>query len=87
VLGMSLDNDGWESVKPFLLEKKMDYPIMVGSDQLSQSFGGIDSLPTTFVIDRDGRVAFVHTGLVGKDTYEKEIRSLLDSERGTMITD
>jgi peroxiredoxin len=87
VLGVSLDDDGWKSVKPFLSEKKMDYPIMVGNDQVSQSYGAIDSLPTTFVIDRDGRIAFVHTGLVGKDTYEKEIRSLLDSEHDTVIAD
>ena len=50
---------------------------MVGNDQVSKSYGDVDSLPTTFIIDRDGRVAFVHMGLVGKDTYENEIRSLL----------
>ena len=87
VLGVSLDDDGWKSVKPYLTEKKMDYPVMVGNDQVSQSYGGIDSLPTTFIIDQDGRIAFVHMGLVGKDTYEKEIRSLLDRERSALIAD
>ena len=77
VLGVSLDDDGWKSVKQYVTEKKMDYPVMVGNDQVSRSYGGIDSLPTTFIIDRDGGIAFVHMGLVSKDTYEKEIRSLL----------
>ena len=85
VLGVSLDDDGWKSVKPYLAEKKMDYPNTVGNEQVSQSYGGIDSLPTTFVIDRDGRIAFVHTGLAGKDTYEKEIRSLLGRETSAVI--
>jgi hypothetical protein len=81
VVGVALDDDGWKSVKPYLAEKKMDYPVVVGNDQVSQSYGGIDSLPTTFIIDRDGRVAFVHMGLVGKDTYEQEIRSLLGGDQ------
>jgi thiol-disulfide isomerase/thioredoxin len=81
VLGVALDDDGWKSVRPYLAEKKMDYPVVVGNDQVSQSYGGIDSLPTTFIINRDGRVAFVHMGLVGKGTYEKEIRSLLGGDQ------
>lgn len=76
VLGVSMDDDGWKSVKPYLAEKKIDYTVLVGNDQVSQAYGGIDSLPTTFIIDRDGRIAFVHMGLVGKDTYKKEIQSL-----------
>ncbi|HYL85868.1 MAG TPA: TlpA disulfide reductase family protein [Candidatus Angelobacter sp.] len=87
VLGVSLDDDEWKSVRPYLAEKKMDYPVMVGNDQVSQSYGGIDSLPTTFIIDRDGRIAFVHMGLVGKETYEKEIRNLLGGERSAVIAD
>jgi peroxiredoxin len=80
VLGVSMDDDGWKSVKPYLAEKKMDYTVVVGNDQVAQSFGGVDSLPTTFLIDRDGRIAFSHMGLAGKDTYEKEIRSLLGGD-------
>ncbi len=87
VLGVSLDDDGWKSVRPYLAEKKMDYPVMVGNDQVSQSYGGIDSLPTTFIIDRDGRIVFVHMGLVGNETYEKEIRNLLGGEPSAVIAD
>ena len=81
VLGVSLDDDGWKSVKPYLADKKIDYPVVVGNDEVAKSYGGVDALPTTFIIDRDGRIAFVHMGLVGKDTYEKEIRSLLGGEQ------
>jgi len=81
VVGVSLDDDGWKSVKPYLAEKKIDYTVVVGNDEVSKAYGDVDSLPTTFIIDRDGRIAFVHTGLVGKDTYEKEIRSLLGGDQ------
>ena len=79
VIGVSMDEDGWKSVKPYLATKKIDYSIVVGTEDVAKTYGGVDSLPSTFIIDRDGKIAFSHTGLVGKDTYETEIRSLLDS--------
>ena len=81
VVGVSLDDDGWKSVKPYLAEKKIDYTVVVGNDAVSKSYGDVDSLPTTFIIDRDGRIAFMHTGLVGRDMYEAEIRSLLGGDQ------
>ena len=78
VVGVSMDDDGWKSVKPYIAEKKLDYPVVIGNDDISKLYGGVDSLPTTFIIDRSGKIAFVHMGLVGKDTYQKEILSLLD---------
>ena len=83
VLGISMDDDGWKSVKPYVAAKNMDYPVMIGNDELSKLYGGIDSLPTTFLIDRRGKIAFVHLGLEGKDTYLKEILSLLN-DRSTV---
>jgi peroxiredoxin len=79
VVGVSMDEDGWKSVKPYLATKKIDYPIVVGTEDVAKAYGGVDSLPSTFIIDRDGKIAFSHSGLVGKDTYETEIRSLLDT--------
>jgi peroxiredoxin len=78
IVGVSMDEDGWKSVKPYLATKKIDYPIVVGTEDVAKAYGGVDSLPSTFMIDRDGKIAFSHSGLVGKDTYETEIRSLLE---------
>ncbi len=79
VVGVSMDEDGWKSVKPYLATKKIDYPIVVGTEDVAKAYGGVDSLPSTFIIDRDGKIAFSHSGLVSKDTYETEIGSLLGS--------
>jgi peroxiredoxin len=81
VLGVSMDEDGWDSVKPYVEEKKMNYRIVLGNDQVSQLFGNVDSLPTTIVIDREGRIASMHIGLVAKNTYQKEIEKLLEAPK------
>jgi len=77
VLGVSFDDDGWKSVRPYLAKNKINYPMMVGNDGVAAPYGGIQSLPMTIVIDKSGRVAAVHTGLVSKDTYKAEIEALL----------
>ena len=79
VLGVSMDEDGWEAVKPYIAEKKINYRVVLGDDAVGNLYGGIESLPSTFVIDRDGKVASVHIGLVGKRDYESEIEHLIES--------
>jgi peroxiredoxin len=81
VVGVSMDEDGWKSVKPYLATKKIDYTIVAGTEDVAKAYGGVDSLPSTFIIDREGKIAFSHSGLVGKDTYDTEIRSLLDGAK------
>jgi len=78
VLGVSMDEDGWTSVKPFLAEHKMNYRVLLGNDSVSQLYGGLDALPTTFIIDREGNLAFPpHIGLINKNDYVAEIETLL----------
>jgi len=81
VVGVSMDEDGWDAVKPYVEQHKMNYRVVVGNDQVSQLFGSIDSLPTTLVIDREGRIASMHIGLVAKKTYEQEIEQLLGAPK------
>jgi peroxiredoxin len=82
VLGISMDDEGWTAVKPYIAAQKINYRVALGNDQVAQLYGGIDSLPTTLLIDRDGRVASVHVGLVNRSDYDNEIRQLLASDRG-----
>jgi peroxiredoxin len=80
VLGVSLDEDGWEAVKPYIQQKKINYRVMIGTEQVAQMYGEVDSLPTTFMIDREGRVAAVHIGLISKSDYIHDIVNLLGTE-------
>lgn len=78
VVGVSMDEDGWQAVKPYIAEKKINYRILLGNDTVSELYGGLDALPTTFLIDRNGKFAFnAHVGLASKNEFLSEIQSLL----------
>ena len=85
VIGVSLDEKGWEAVKPFIGEVGINYRVVIGNDALAQSYGkldptlspDLDSLPTTFVLDRNGRVAVFHQGLTSKQDFIDAVEALL----------
>ena len=76
-IGVSMDEDGWKSVKPFLEEHKLNYPVVISNQDLANRYGGLSSLPVTLLIDRNGRIAEWHVGMVNKDAFESEIKTLL----------
>lgn len=80
VLGVSMDEDGWEAVKPYIEKQKVNYRVVVASDEVADLYGGVSSLPTSFVLDRQGKIADVHVGLVSKSVYQNEIEQLLDNK-------
>jgi peroxiredoxin len=76
-IGVSMDGDGWKSVKPFLEAHKLNYPVVIANQDLTTRYGGLPSLPMTLLIDRDGRIAESHAGMVDKDAFENKIKTLL----------
>ena len=80
VLGVSMDQDGWKSVQPYVDRLHINYPVMIGNDEVARLFGGLDSIPLTVIIDRSGRIAAVHAGLCKRSEYESDLNSVL-SER------
>jgi thiol-disulfide isomerase/thioredoxin len=77
VIGISMDEDGWKVVRPYMESAKINYRIAIGDDALAQKFGGVTSLPETFLVDRNGRIAGRHVGVVSKSDYQSEIVRLL----------
>jgi cytochrome c biogenesis protein CcmG/thiol:disulfide interchange protein DsbE len=84
VVGVSMDEDGWQAIKPFISEAGINYRILLGDDKIAELYGGIDSLPTSFVIDREGRIAAVHIGLVSKSRYENDLQQLFETPAKTV---
>ncbi|HVY71604.1 MAG TPA: redoxin domain-containing protein [Verrucomicrobiae bacterium] len=76
VIGVSLD-DGSKPVKKFIASEKINYPIVMGNDSVTGDFGGVEVIPTTFVIDRDGKIVSKHVGVTQKAEFEAEIKPLL----------
>ncbi len=77
VLGVSMDEEGWDVVKPYVEKTKINYRMVIGDDMTAELYGGVDSLPTSFMLDREGRIAATHVGLVSKSAYQNDINTLL----------
>lgn len=77
VVGVSMDEEGWKVLKPFLAEHPVPYRMLLGDEATSKRYG-IENLPDTFLIDRKGRVAAAYKAvLVDKDNVEAQIKTLV----------
>jgi peroxiredoxin len=80
VVGVSLDEGGWDVLRPFLAKTPVPYRILLGDDAAARRYG-IQNMPDTFLIDRKGRVAAAYiAGLVDRADIESNLKTLL-SER------
>jgi thiol-disulfide isomerase/thioredoxin len=77
IVGVSEDDDGPATVMRFAQHSRINYPIVMATPEVIAAYGGVPALPTTFVIDTQGRVMTKHAGLHPIDTYIREIRALL----------
>ena len=69
-----------QQISSFAQQMHMDYPVLLGGDALSQPYGGLDSLPTSFFVDRSGKVVAAQVGLTSKDEIEGNIRKALGGQ-------
>jgi cytochrome c biogenesis protein CcmG/thiol:disulfide interchange protein DsbE len=76
VVGVSLDEDGWKAVKPFIKTAAVPYRIVLGNDTIARRYG-IAAMPDTFLIDRNGKVAAKYAGVVNRTDIEKNIKAML----------
>lgn len=77
ILGFSLDEAPAAEVKAFGEKMKVNYPLFMADAPTVEAFGGIEALPTSFVIDREGNIRLRKVGLMDPEAYEKLIESLL----------
>lgn len=64
VVGVSLDEGGAEVVKPFVEEQKMTYPVVLDPDGVLADILAASVLPTSALVDRNGKVVWKHIGIV-----------------------
>jgi thiol-disulfide isomerase/thioredoxin len=77
ILGLVVDDDDRDVIKEFVEKFGINYPVAIASDDIRFQYGGIAALPTSFVLDAEGRIVQKHEGLRDPILYETEIRSLL----------
>jgi thiol-disulfide isomerase/thioredoxin len=76
VVGISEDEISPEIVKRFAIDKKINYPIAMTTADLQTRFTGITALPTTFVLDPDGQIAYKRVGILHPQQTEGVTRAL-----------
>ena len=64
IIGISDDDDPPEAVKKWAAEHKMNYPIVMNTPELRKTFTGVTALPTSFIVDRQSRIAMRHVGML-----------------------
>jgi thiol-disulfide isomerase/thioredoxin len=77
VIGVAMDEDGWKSVKPYIKEKKINYRVVIGNEDLAKQYG-VAAMPVTLLIDRQGKIGGSHAGVVDRAGFESEIRALIE---------
>jgi thiol-disulfide isomerase/thioredoxin len=86
ILGISMDEEGKSAVVPFLAKERfnvngqklpMNYPIVIGNDEVADKFGGLLGYPTSFLISRDGKIVKKVQGLINYEELSKAVESQL----------
>ncbi len=77
VVGASVDAGGTDAVRRFAERHKITYPVLMAGPEVQERFGGIASIPTTFVIGRDGRFAARYLGALTAAELERAVAPLL----------
>jgi hypothetical protein len=76
-VGVSLDEKGWEAVRPFVRQEQIPYPIVLGTASGVEAFGGIRAIPVTLLIDREGTIADRMVGYTSREELKAKIEQVL----------
>lgn len=77
VLGVAMDDSGKDTIAKFAHNMGVDYPVLLGKESVSDQYGGLEYLPTSFYIDRDGKVVARVFGLRSRSDIEDWIKQAL----------
>jgi peroxiredoxin len=56
IVGVSLDAGGANDVRPFADEHDVNYRMLIGNEDVAKAYGYVTMIPTTFVLDRNGKI-------------------------------
>ncbi len=77
VIGLSVDEKGPGVVARLVQMEGINYPVLMATSKTARNFGGIAGIPTSFLVDRQGRVIHRYPGYVPHSQLEKDIESIL----------
>lgn len=77
IIGITYPPERLDRVRRFARSLKVNYPIILGTRQLKARFSSEETLPLTVVIDRDGNVSEIISGILLREEFEEKIKPLL----------
>lgn len=77
-VGVSLDDGGFNTIRPFAREFNVNYPLVVDRSRIFGKYGGRGTVPTTFLVDADGNIRHMHEGIITKRSLRPALRQLVD---------
>ncbi len=77
VLGVAMDDATPKEIGEFAHKLGVNYPILVGKEEVGAQYGGVQYLPSTFYISRDGKIIDRVFGLVSRSEIESNIQKAL----------
>ncbi|MEY4939256.1 MAG: hypothetical protein RIQ93_991 [Verrucomicrobiota bacterium] len=78
IVGVSLDEAGPTVVKDFAAKFGINYQMLMADETIAEAFGGVEAIPTTFLIDRDGKIRDRKVGAEPTEVYERKIKAVLN---------
>jgi len=75
------DTEGWAhdkaAIAKFIKQEHMQYPVLINGDSLATAYGGLDAMPTSVYVNRDGKVVAMQLGISSKEDMEAHIRKAM----------
>jgi len=82
IVGVAMDDSSKEDIAKFAKDMGVNYPVLLGKEEVGDAYGGVPALPETFFIGRDGKIVDKIIGLKGKSEIEDSIKKALNTQAG-----
>jgi peroxiredoxin len=76
-LGVAMDDASTKDIAEFAQSMNVNYPILIGKEAVGDAYGGVQFLPETFYISRDGKIVDKAFGLKGRGEIEDDIKKII----------
>jgi thiol-disulfide isomerase/thioredoxin len=86
IVGVAMDDSGKDEIARFAKDMGMNYPVVLGKEAVGQAYGGVDALPESFFVGRDGKIVDKIMGLEGRSEIEDAIKKALNTQAGSPAT-
>lgn len=77
MIGIAFGREGKDKVKSFAQEQGINYPLVIADQKVVNSYGGITAIPTTFIVDKEGKIVEKVIGYRDKEFFEQKIKNLI----------